>query len=160
MNEPQFFQIVTARNTNKDGTVKDPNLMRRMRNPICRACQDRYRQKFPDQPFQIYCDGVPDEPDFQEMSQKTGLSYEQTRDIMDKQYWAERHTYLTDDRGDVKPFKARDYQIPMLRCTARRKVDQEREVQASGEGTGIEIHGREVFARADHEGRAVGRGQQ
>ena len=124
MNEPQFFQIVTARNTNKDGTVKDPNLMRRLRNPICRACQDRYRQKFPDQPFQIYCDGVPDEPDFQEMSQKTGLSYEQTRDIMDKQYWAERHTYLTDDRGDVKPFKARDYQIPMLRCTARRKVDR------------------------------------
>ena len=124
MNEPQFFQIVTARNTHKDGTVKDPKLMRRMRNPICRACQESYWQKFPDQPFQIYCDGVPDEPDFQEMSQKSGVPYEEARDTMDKLYWAERHTYLTDDRGDVKPFKARDYQVPMLKCTARRKVDR------------------------------------
>jgi hypothetical protein len=118
MIEQEFLAPVIKR------SEKDPGLIRRMQNPICKACHAEYQKKYPGSPFKIICNGIPDEQDFKEASEKTGMPYEQVREVMDLQYWTERHMKVTDERGDVISFRARDYQVPILRCTANRKVNR------------------------------------
>src|SRR5208283_3048955 len=124
MTEQEFLAPVVKRNTGPDGKVIDPNLLRRMSHPICQACKLAYRTKYPDSTFQIECKGIPREEDFQETVKRTGLTYEAAREVLDRQYWAERHMKITDDVGNVVQFKARDYQIPVMQCTAKNKVSR------------------------------------
>lgn len=124
MTDAEFLATVIKRNNGPDGKPKDPNLLRRMQNPICQACQLNYKKKFPDSPFEVECKGIAGETDFKEMAKKTGLTYEQAREVMDRQFWTEKHMKITNDQGEIVPFKARDYQVPVMQCTAKRKVSR------------------------------------
>lgn len=124
MTETEFLLPVIQRNTGPDGKPIDPDLMRRMEHPICVACKLAYKQKYPDSPFNIVCKGIAGEQDFKETAERTGLTYEATREVMDRQYWAEKHMKITDDYGNVVKFIARDYQIPVMQCTATHKVSR------------------------------------
>lgn len=124
LNDQAFLEPVVLRNTGPDGQPKDPALLRRMENPICKECHETYRKKFPGRPFEIVCDGIYDERDFKEIAEQTKLPEEQVRELLDKVYWASKHIQVTDENGDFAPFVARDYQEPVLRCTAKRKVDR------------------------------------
>ena len=130
MPDSPFFQLVVKRNTLPDGSLEDPGLYARMQHPICIACQERYREKFPDRPFGIVCKGIYEEAEVRQLAELSGLAYEETRELLDTEFWANRHIRLTDADGDMVPFVARWYQSEMLRCTARRKVDR------AGRGTG------------------------
>lgn len=124
MTEQEFLLPIIQRNTNSDGMPKDERLLQRMDNPTCRECHNRFRKKYPNQSFDIECQGIYQEEDFLMLSEKTGLPYDMTREVLDRVYWAEQHIKVTDEKGDMIPFKARDYQCPVLACTARRKVDR------------------------------------
>lgn len=135
MTEQEFLAPVIRRNTGPDGKPIDPNLLRRMEHPICKACKLTYRQKHPESPFNIECKGIAGEVDFQETVKRTGLPYEAAREVMDRQYWAERHMKIVDDSGSVVKFKARDYQVPVMQCTSTHKVSR------MGRGLGKTITG-------------------
>ncbi len=124
--DTQFLSKVLAREAMPDGAVIDhAALVRRMANPVCVECHEQYRKKFPDQPFQIVCDGIYGDDDYNEILADPDFSdmkYEQVRELYDKAYWANRHLKLADKNGDMKPFVARDYQEAAMRCTADRKV--------------------------------------
>ena len=124
MQETEFFRIIQQRNTDAKGREIDPGLLQRLNHPICRACQQRYREKFPGEPFRIVCNGIYRENDFQETAEKTGLPLEQVREVLDVVHWASKYVKVVDENGDLTPFLARDYQQESLRCTARRQVDR------------------------------------
>jgi hypothetical protein len=126
-----FLSKVIERNTNEDGSEKDPRLLARMQNPICVKCHEDYKKKYPNQPFNVKCKGVYDEVDYQEIQAKataedpdTTITIDEIREFYDVTFWAERYILYKDDSGDLKPFKARFYQNEVLRCTANRKVDR------------------------------------
>lgn len=135
MTDNEFLAPVIKRNTGTNGQPLDPNLMRRMQHPICQACQLTYKKKYPGSPFEIECKGIAGEKDFQDTAKATGLPYERVREVMDRQYWSERHRWVTDDNGNLERFTARDYQIPVLQCTATHKVSR------MGRGLGKTITG-------------------
>jgi hypothetical protein len=141
--ESLFLSKVIARNTRKDGTERDPGLLRRMQNETCKRCHADYKKKYPNQPFQIKCQGIYDDTDFQEMKAKYEAANpgetisvdEDIREFYDIVAWAEKYIVARDDNGDLKPFSARWYQADVLRCTANRKVDR------MGRGLGKTITG-------------------
>lgn len=116
-----FFEKVRERETNP---ALQERLKRRLEHPICVRCQGQYRKKFPGQAFAIECQGIYAEPDFQELVQLTGMPYEQVRESLDIPYWAGRHISMPNADGDLIPFRAREYQLEALLCTARRQVDR------------------------------------
>jgi hypothetical protein len=116
-----FFEKVREREPNP---ALQERLKRRLEHPICRRCQDQYRKKFPSQSFQIECQGIYSEPDFQELVELTAMPYEQVRESLDIPYWAGRHISMPNADGDLIPFQAREYQLEALLCTARRQVDR------------------------------------
>lgn len=120
----EFLKPVIRRNTSVDGSIKDPDLMRRLENPICLKCQDDYKKKFPGKPFNIICKGIYDQKNVEDLVQKTNLSKEEVEEIILPVAWANKHIKAFDEKGNANPFIARDYQIPILACTAERKVDR------------------------------------
>jgi len=133
-----FLSEVNKRNTNKDGSERDPRLLERFQNPICQDCHARYKEKYPGIPFKIKCNGVYDDPDYVIIREKWKETYpdeeppdlETIKEITDPSYWARKHIYRKDHRGDLVPFVPRWYQEWILRCTAMQKVDR------CGRGTG------------------------
>ena len=122
-----FLELVKARTEMPDGTEIDPSdVVRRMEsNPICIKCHADYKLKFPEQNFQIICEGIYDDEDFHRlMSTLPGTSYEDVRELFDKAYWGNRHLKLIDKFGEKVPFVPRSYQEENLRCTAYFKVDR------------------------------------
>jgi hypothetical protein len=128
--DPQFISLVSKRNTLEDGSLADPGLAARLQHPVCIACQERYREKFPGKPFGIMCKGIYEEPEIRDLAEQAGLTYEEARELLDPSFWASRHIRLPDADGEMRPFEARWYQSEILRCTARRKIDR------AGRGTG------------------------
>lgn len=135
MNDQEFLAPVIKKNTGPDGKIIDPNLMRRMEHPICVACKLAYKKKHPGSPFEIHCKGIAGEQDFKDAANAAKITYEEAREVMDRQFWAERHMKITDDDGNVVQFKARNYQIPVMQCTAAHKVSR------MGRGLGKTITG-------------------
>jgi hypothetical protein len=120
----EFFRKVRDHNTAPDGKEIQPNLFRRMSHPTCLACHETYRHKFPGKPFGIRCNGIYGEDDFVEMAEKSGVPYDEIRELLDLPFWASRHVRLPDINGDLAPFEARDYQAESMQCTARFQVDR------------------------------------
>lgn len=129
-----FFSEVIKNNTNSDGSLKDKNLLARMQHPICASCQERYKEKYPNQSFKVSCRGIYTDRDFtaREAAFKKAFPDEeytdedrnQDRSVYDVPYWAEKNIVVKDDDGNLIPFEARWYQEETLRCTARHKVDR------------------------------------
>lgn len=132
-----FLAKVEKRNTNPDGTLIEPSLMRRFDNPICRQCHVDYQKKYPGKQFLIKCNGIYDERDYVETQTQIKeafpedelLPIESTTDIdiretFDVAYWATKHIKTKNDDGHYVPFIARDYQLETLKCTAAQKVDR------------------------------------
>lgn len=126
-----FLVNVKARNTNEDGTLKDPDLLSRMDNDVCRACHARYQEKFPDQPFNIECQGIYGQNDYVKLKAEYEESYpgeeiaiDEIRDIYDAVFWAKRYIKVKNADGDMVDFEARWYQAEVLNCTAKYKVDR------------------------------------
>jgi hypothetical protein len=128
-----FLSQVVSENTNPDGSLKDPNLLRRMENPICQGCHARYKEKYPGQPFAIKCSGVYDDRDYQEIhtqfrTENPGeeISLDEIREIYDVEFWGTRYILLKDLHGDLVPFSTTDrpYQYEALRCSATHIIDR------------------------------------
>ena len=142
----EFLSHVKMRNTAPDRSERDPRLLDRMDNDICRQCHQDYRKKYPNTPFQIRCQGIYGEDDFQFYQEKAkangeALELEDIRMLLDRAAWFEKNIVYKDDNGDIKPFKPRDYQLPILRCTARHKVDRcGRGMGKTSLGVGEELH--------------------
>lgn len=127
-----FLSEVNKRNTDKNGKEIDKGLTARMQHPICVECHEKYKQKYPDQPFIIKCKGIFVEKDFIEKQEQLKarfpdeepLSLDEIRETYDVPFWAERNIIVKDDDGNLVPFVARWYQRETLLCTARNKVDR------------------------------------
>jgi hypothetical protein len=144
-----FLSEVVSRNTNDDGTLKDPNLQRRMENPICQQCHETFRKKYPGKAFNIACSGIYDERDYNELKAQyeaenpgekipiESMDEPCIREIYDVVYWAQKYILVKDEEGEGEliPFFARGYQSEVLRCTASHKVDR------MGRGLGKTITG-------------------
>jgi len=119
-----FFKILRERNTGPDGKEKDPGLWDRLDHPICRDCQARYKEKFPGKPFAIVCSGIYSDPDFEKLAKSHGLNKHEVRELLDVAYWAKKYVKVLSPDGELVDFKARDYQMESLLCTAQRQVDR------------------------------------
>ena len=127
-----FLSEVKARNTKADGSEKDPRLLARMDNDVCKACHARYKEKFPNQPFKIVCNGIYNEEDYkikqeqykEKYPEEEAYSLDEIREIYDPAFWASRHIVVKDSYGDLIPFVARWYQEETLKCTAKQKVER------------------------------------
>jgi hypothetical protein len=127
-----YLGKVIQHNTRKDGSLKDPGLLRRMDNDICRKCHAQYQEKYPDQSFDVRCHGIYDVEDYiekqeqfrQQFPDDEAPSIESIRETLDVAYWSSQHVIVKNDDGDLVPFVARWYQEETLRCTARHKVDR------------------------------------
>lgn len=131
----EFLSKVTQANP-------DPNYLRRMDNDICRKCHQEFARKYPGKQFDIECNGIYDQSDYQEMQEQYAkdnpgetISIDEIQEIYDTVYWAEKYIRVTDKDGDFQPFVARWYQNEVMRCSARRKVDR------MGRGLGKSITG-------------------
>lgn len=144
-----FLDKVNKRNTNPDGSLKDPGLIARMNNPTCQDCHAAYKGKYLGKPFNIKCNGIYDANDYQKLSQDLVIAFpdddpvpiesednNDIREIFDVQYWAHKYINVKDDQGDFVPFVARGYQQKILSCTAKQKVDR------CGRGLGKSLLGR------------------
>lgn len=126
-----FMSKVIQDNTAEDGSEKDPRLLARFDNPICRRCHEDFKRKYPNQPFGIKCEGIYNEEDyalkkaqFESGNPGETIEIDEIREIYDVVFWAERYIVAVDDYGNVQPFRSRWYQTEVLRCTARHKVDR------------------------------------
>lgn len=126
-----FFEEVRRKNTRKDGTEKDPRLYTRFQNETCRRCFGEYKKKFPNKPFKIRCNGIPEQEDFRNQAKlyaKLNGGVEPTldmiREIHDSTFWGEKYVKVKDDSGQYVPFVARWYQVDTLKCTALSKIDR------------------------------------
>ena len=119
-----FFKIIDNRNLAEDGSLNDPGLRKRMEHPYCQQCFKDYQEKFPGQPFQIVCSGIHSDEEIEQLSKDIGEPLEDTKASLDTVYWAELHYKVPNEDGNYVPFKAREYQKPIMRCTALRKIDR------------------------------------
>lgn len=129
-----FYSEVIKNNTLPDGKLKDKNLIARMQHPICLACQDRFKEKYPGKPFMISCHGIYTDRDFHAREVAFRKAYpdeeysdedrESDRSVYDVVFWANKNIVVKNDDGNLIPFEARWYQEETLRCTARHKVDR------------------------------------
>ena len=125
MTHDEFMLPVVKRNTRPDGKTTAPDIIRRMDNPVCRACHEKYQEKYPGKPFSIICQGIYTEEDIQKtVKRDPTLQEEDVRDILDPIHWAKKHIHVIDDKGTITPFTPRDYQEPVLACSARYKIDR------------------------------------
>jgi hypothetical protein len=128
MKNEEFLLPVIKRHTGENKPGSDA-ILRRMDNDICKTCHEEYKKKYPGKTFNIVCEGIYTQVDFEAVakrSQAAGgkLTVEEVRDILDPVQWSEKHIRVTDANGDIHMFTPRDYQVPVLACTARRKVDR------------------------------------
>lgn len=100
------------------------DLLKRMEHPICKKCHEQYKQKYPDTPFRIICDGIAGDEDFDRLSKEANIPVEEVRESLDPAFWASRYVKIADQDGDMRPFYARWYQEYALRCTAKYQVDR------------------------------------
>lgn len=129
-----FFSEVIKNNTNGVGMAKDKNLLARMQHPICLACHETFKTKYPGKPFAISCKGIYTDRDFAARENAFRKQYPEDpytdedrdidRSIVDVPFWATRNIVVKNDVGDLVPFEARWYQEETLLCTARHKVDR------------------------------------
>jgi len=119
-----FFKIIDANNRDAAGNLIDPGLLDRLNHPYCQTCIAEYRTKFPDTPFQIACHGIYSEEEIAQRAIDVDEPEEEIRECLDPVYWAEKHYKTPDAEGNYVPFIAREYQKPILRCTAQRKIDR------------------------------------
>jgi hypothetical protein len=127
-----FLSKVISDNTRPDGSLKDPNLLRRMENDICRKCHLDYRTKYPNEIFKIKCHGIYDDRDYKEIQNvqveefpdDDPMTIGEVKEVFDVSYWAYNNIVVKSDSGEFIPFVARWYQEEVLRCTARHKVDR------------------------------------
>ena len=124
MDGQEFFKILDEHNTAPDGSLIDPGLHARLQHSYCQQCLADYQIKFPGQAFQIDCHGIYSDEEIATVASAVGEDLNAMRECLDKVYWAERHYKITNEDGSYTPFKAREYQKPILRCTARRKIDR------------------------------------
>lgn len=119
-----FLLPVIQRNKKPDGTVIDPDLLRRMDNPICQQCHEDYKKKYPGKPFNVVCKGIFDERSIEDLAKKSNIPKDTAAVVLDPIAWAAKHIHVVDENGDISLFKPRNYQEPVLACTAARKVDR------------------------------------
>lgn len=127
MQQSEFLSLVNARTVLPDESEIDPSdVVRRMTtNPICIKCHQDYKTKFSEQPFQIVCEGIYDDTDFNRLVSVTpGSTYESVREVLDKAYWAKKYIKVVNVMGDRTKFVPRPYQEENLRCTSYFKVDR------------------------------------
>jgi hypothetical protein len=128
MIQEEFLLPVIKRHTGDKKPGPD-GVLRRMDNDICKKCHEEYQKKYPGKPFNVVCEGIFTNVDFVQLAKKTGLTVEEVREIYDPIWWAEKHIRTTsgsdnNDSGDISNFIPRNYQVPVLACTAERKVDR------------------------------------
>ena len=124
-----FFAPVKARYTTPDGTLLDEDIAQRLSDPICIKCQATYKEKYPNSPFNIECEGIYSEYNHQkayDVVKAAGLdfTYEQIKELQDPSYWASEYMVVKGDNGDIVPYVPRWYQKEILKCTSPRKVDR------------------------------------
>jgi hypothetical protein len=129
-----FFSEVIKNNTNGIGMTKDNNLLARMQHPICLACHETFKKKYPGKPFAISCKGIYTDRDFAARERAFRKQYPEDpytdedrdtdRSIVDVPFWARKNIVVKNEVGDLVPFEARWYQEETLLCTARHKVDR------------------------------------
>jgi hypothetical protein len=124
MNYDEFILPVIKRNSGQNGKPLASEILRRMDNPICKKCHEDYQIKYPGRAFHITCNGIYTEVDVQRIVKQSEMPEEDARDIIDPIHWAGKHIRVSDDNGDIIPFKPRNYQEGVLACTAERKVDR------------------------------------
>lgn len=124
MTNEEFLLPVIKRRTGQNGKDNSFDILRRMDNPVCKQCHEDYKKKYPGKSFHVICQGIYTDVDVQKLAKGSGLSVEDTRDVLDPLYWASKHIHVTDENGDIQLFQPRDYQEGVLSCTANRKVDR------------------------------------
>lgn len=124
MTDQEFLAPLLEKHSDENGELLDPDLLRRLKHPICVECHEKYKKKFPGRPFRIDCHGIYDDQYYKMIAEETGESLEDVKALMDVEAWAYRHVKLPDNNGDMQPFVARDYQRMALLCTASRRVDR------------------------------------
>jgi hypothetical protein len=125
-----FFAEVKKRWTDKKtGTLIDEDITQRLSNPVCLKCHKEYKEKYPNSPFRIKCEGIYSEYNHKKTQvelKEAGveMTYDEVRELQDPAFWANRFMVVKDANGDIVPFVPRWYQEEILRCTAPRKVDR------------------------------------
>jgi hypothetical protein len=125
-----FFSDVKKRFTDpQTGALLDSEIEQRLSDPICQKCQARYKEKFPNSPFRIKCEGIYSDVNHQHLLEESlaagvKTTFEEIKELYDPAYWASRYLVTKNANGDIVPFQARWYQAEMIRCTAARKVDR------------------------------------